>query len=488
MEKLFYFILSIVVSICSVSIPVFADEISDTDSAYTLPTDKNTDVDSATDVKDSNDTTDSSDKYTDGGSTNTKDSSVNNENGNTYTNGDNSTGGTLSNGSENKTDLSAEDKQTSDSVHLEFKMIPRMQVKDSTAEFYLYDSEGNLLSKVSEWVGGITEKLSFDISVPRYRLGKSFTLKLNSGLTYIKYYDRVYGVGEDIKLDTYIYTSDTGEDVIGNSFAFDACPEYEHLIILYIDGKQQNPTPRARLIDDTAMIPLKATAEALGFDVRYDERYRSVVCSIGDEQALFNLDLSYATVFGTDIYLSKPCITIDGTAFVPARSFAEAVGSSIEAIDFGDHIDVCIGSSTRVSDYMKKIPVNQWGLSSRTSYLVWIDKSDYRVRVYTGSQYKWKLEKTFACAIGAPNSPTITGSFEYQYRMPGWYYDGYYVGPCLVFYGNYAMHSTLLRYDNTPYDNRVGVMISHGCVRLRKSDIDWLDSYLPIGSRIYITE
>ncbi len=488
MEKLFYFILSIVVSICSVSIPVFADEISDTDSAYTLPTDKNTDVDSATDVKDSNDTTDSSDKYTDGGSTNTKDSSVNNENGNTYTNGDNSTGGTLSNGSENKTDLSAEDKQTSDSVHLEFKMIPRMQVKDSTAEFYLYDSEGNLLSKVSEWVGGITEKLSFDISVPRYRLGKSFTLKLNSGLTYIKYYDRVYGVGDEIKLDTYIYTSDTGEDVIGNSFAFDACPEYEHLIILYIDGKQQNPTPRARLIDDTAMIPLKATAEALGFDVRYDERYRSVVCSIGDEQALFNLDQSYSTVFGTDIYLSKPCITIDGTAFVPARSFAEAVGSSIEAIDFGDHIDVCIGSSTRVSDYMKKIPVNQWGLSSRTSYLVWIDKSDYRVRVYTGSQYKWKLEKTFACAIGAPNSPTITGSFEYQYRLPGWYYDGYYVGPCLVFYGNYAMHSTLLRYDNIPYDNRVGVMISHGCVRLRKSDIDWLDSYLPIGSRVYITE
>ena len=52
-----------------------------------------------------------------------------------------------------------------------------------------------------------------------------------------------------------------------------------------------------------------------------------------------------------------------------------------------------------------------------------------------------------------------------------------------MFYGGYALHSTLLRYDNTPYDNRVETMISHGCVRLHKSDIDWIAARLPIGSR-----
>ena len=203
---------------------------------------------------------------------------------------------------------------------------------------------------------------------------------------------------------------------------------------------------------------------------------------------LFNVGTSYATIFGNDIYMSKECMMIDSTVFVPARSFADAAESSIEAIDFGDHIDVCIGKSQKADEYLSSIPVNKWGLSSKTNYLVWIDKSDYRVRVYMGSQYKWKPAASFPCAIGAPSTPTITGSFEYLYRVAGWYYDGYYVGPCLVFYGGYALHSTLLRYDNTPYDNRVETMISHGCVRLHKSDIDWIAARLPIGSRIYVTE
>jgi len=109
------------------------------------------------------------------------------------------------------------------------------------------------------------------------------------------------------------------------------------------------------------------------------------------------------------------------------------------------------------------------------------------VRVYTGSKGRWEEVASFPCAIGAPGSPTITGSYEYQYRMDGWYYDGYYVGPCLVFHGNYALHSTLLRYNNTPYDDRTGVMISHGCIRLRKPDIDWIAARLPLKSRVYIT-
>ena len=56
------------------------------------------------------------------------------------------------------------------------------------------------------------------------------------------------------------------------------------------------------------------------------------------------------------------------------------------------------------------------------------------------------------------------------------------------FNGGYAIHSTLLRYDGTPYDDRVGVKISHGCIRLRKDDINWMVSYIPLNTRIYINE
>ena len=198
--------------------------------------------------------------------------------------------------------------------------------------------------------------------------------------------------------------------------------------------------------------------------------------------------MKYATLLGKDTYLPETCTFIGDTVFVPARSLAEAFGAEVKALDFDDHIDVCIGESPVVKEYMQQIPVNKYGITSRTSYLVWVDKSDYRVRVYTGSQYKWKQVASFPCAIGAPGTPTITGSFEYQYKVSSWTYPGYYVGPCLVFYGGYALHSTLLQYNGVPYDDRVGVMISHGCVRLHKSDIDWIAARLPIGSRIYVTE
>ena len=377
---------------------------------------------------------------------------------------------------------------TYDKIYVDLKLIPRMKVVDSFAKLEICTKDDKVIEEKVEWVGGITEKLSFEFDVPEYSLGESFILKLKGGLRYIKYYDDVYTAEQGIKLDTYGYTDDKGEFVAGNRFALDGCPEYEHGIVAYVEGKQIKLSPYARLINDVAMVPVRPVAEAMGLDVRYDERYNSVVCEIGGKQAIFNVGMKYATLLGEDTYLPETCTFIGDTVFVPIRSLAEAFGAEVKALDFDDHIDVCIGESPVVKEYMQQIPVNKYGITSRTSYLVWVDKSDYRVRVYTGSQYKWKQVASFPCAIGAPGTPTITGSFEYQYRVSSWNYSGYYVGPCLVFYGGYALHSTLLQYNGVPYDDRVGVMISHGCVRLHKSDIDWIAARLPIGSRIYVTE
>ena len=114
-------------------------------------------------------------------------------------------------------------------------------------------------------------------------------------------------------------------------------------------------------------------------------------------------------------------------------------------------------------------------------------KHEYKVRVYQGSQYNWELQKEFPCALGAWNTPTITGQFEYIERTE-WDYPSYYVGPVLRFYNGYALHSTLLYYNGTEYDGRVGVNISHGCVRLHPSDINWIANTIPFYTRIYITE
>lgn len=376
----------------------------------------------------------------------------------------------------------------SNAITVSLSMVPRMKVTDSVAVLELCAADGTKLAEAEEWVGGITTNLEYKFNIPEYTVGQSFILRLKSGLEYLKYYDGTYGVGDDIKLQTYGYRDEAGAARVANSFSLDAGPLYEHAVVIYSEGNILSLSPDARLINGVTMVPVKAVGNAMGLIVRYDAAYNSVVCEIGDSQAIFNIGMAYATILGEDVYLPETCVEIDDTAFVPVRTLAEAFGSTVEAFEFGDHIDVCLSEATVVTEFMNRTPVNRWGISSRTAYLVWVDKSNYRVHVYTGSKNRWIEQKCFPCALGAPGTPTITGSFEYQYKASRWEYSGYYVGPCLVFHGGYALHSTLLRYDGTPYDNRVEVQISHGCIRLHKPDIDWLASYLPVGSRIYITE
>ena len=71
--------------------------------------------------------------------------------------------------------------------------------------------------------------------------------------------------------------------------------------------------------------------------------------------------------------------------------------------------------------------------------------------------------------------------------MSSWDYNSYYVGPVLVFYRGYALHSTLLNYGGGEYDGTVRAHISHGCIRMHPQDINWIADTIPVGTKIYIT-
>lgn len=132
--------------------------------------------------------------------------------------------------------------------------------------------------------------------------------------------------------------------------------------------------------------------------------------------------------------------------------------------------------------------VNASGVGSKTDYLIWISKKDFKVSVFLGEAGNWRFVDAFDCSIGAPSTPTITGQFEYFQYQSRWSYPTYYVGPVMRFAPNgYAMHSTLLRYNGTPADGRLRKQISHGCVRLAPYSINWLASYIPLHTRVYIT-
>lgn len=127
------------------------------------------------------------------------------------------------------------------------------------------------------------------------------------------------------------------------------------------------------------------------------------------------------------------------------------------------------------------------GVGSRTPYMIWISKNNFKVTVLLHENNKWNAIKEFPCSIGAPGSPTVTGQFEYYQYQSRWQYNGYYVGPVMRFYGPYAIHSTLLNNNGTDRDGRVGKRISHGCVRMRPEAMQWLTYYIPFGTRVYVT-
>lgn len=352
----------------------------------------------------------------------------------------------------------------------------------------LYSSSDELLGSITENVSQDTSSLNLIFNVPQYRMGEKFKVKLVSGLRSLKYYDKKIEPDGILEVQTYGYLNENGEYVQNNGCAMNGNPNYDKELCMYVSGNfLQDVSPRARIVDGIAMMPVRAIGEAMGLKVTYDPKYDSVVCSVGSDQVIFNANSAYTTIFGNDTYAPHATVYIEDSLFVPVRTLVESFNSSLDVLDFDDHLDIIIGESPMVKEYRNRTPVNKNGITSRTNYLVWVSKHEYKVRVYQGSQYNWELQKEFPCALGAWNTPTITGQFEYIERTE-WDYPSYYVGPVLRFYNGYALHSTLLYYNGTEYDGRVGVNISHGCVRLHPSDINWIANTIPFYTRIYITE
>ncbi len=371
---------------------------------------------------------------------------------------------------------------------LDIEIKKHKYIKSTNAVIELYNSKGELLGSQLRYVGWDTPSVSMEFDVPQYRMGEKFKLKLVSGLRSIRYYDEKAVEGETLEVETYGYLNDSGEYTQCNGALIEGNPDFDKEIRMYVTNKWLDEvTPHVRIVDGMTMMPVRAIGEAMGLKVDYNSDDDSVACSAGANTVVFYANNIYMTIFGEGVNSPHETVYIEGSLFVPVRSLAEAFDCTVESADYGDYMDVLIGESPYVREIRNQIPVNRDGIGSKTNYLVWVSKHEYKVRVYGGQQYNWELLNEFPCALGAWDTPTITGQFEYLERTQ-WNYPGYYVGPVLRFYNGYALHSTLLYYGGGEYDGRVGVNISHGCVRLHPQDINWIADTIPFGTRIYITE
>lgn len=88
--------------------------------------------------------------------------------------------------------------------------------------------------------------------------------------------------------------------------------------------------------------------------------------------------------------------------------------------------------------------------------------------------------KTYPIAVGNPSTPTPIGEYQIIYKGKNW---GASFGPrwlgLNVPWGNYGIHGT-----NKP--NSIGQHLSHGCIRMRNSDIIELFEIIPLGTKITI--
>lgn len=371
---------------------------------------------------------------------------------------------------------------------LEMEIQHHKHIIPNNAHIELYNSKDELIGEDHRYVAWDTPTVTYTFDVPEYRMGEKFKIKLVSGLRSIKYNETFIEPGDMIEVETYGYNTEDGNYVQKNGAAISGNPHYNKEIRIHAGGKwHDNAEPSARLLDGVAMMPVRTIGEAMGLNVKYNAEYDSVVCSIGDQEVVFNANDVYTDVFGTGINAPHATVYVDGALFVPVRTLAEAFKSTVEVADYGEFMDIIIGESEIVKEFRNQWVVNTNGIGSRTNYLVWVSKHEHKVRVFQGYQYNWNLVGEFPCALGAWNTPTITGQFEYIERTR-WDYGTYYVGPVLRFHNGYALHSTLLYYGGGEYDGRVGVNISHGCVRLHPEDINWIADTIPLKTRIYITE
>ncbi len=349
--------------------------------------------------------------------------------------------------------------------------------KPSTCNMVLYDRNFNemAVSQLEVNAIGVTRTLTFEVG--ECADGEEFYISCLNDADCIKYLDEYYGIGSKILLNTQEKISMTLYPV-----------EQQKIKLSHNFSKYKTEHPIA-FVDGNCMISLVDVMNM--FDLWedktvFDGETGKLEIKVDDKNVVMTLS-ELEAYSGKDVVLPVAPTRINTLMYVPLRFTCEALGADVLATYYNDELNVDV--ITVKSQYEEKEAyINSTGISSRTNYLIWIDKSDFCVTLFKGEKGNWIVQKTYPCSIGAPHTPTITGTFEYYSKEKRWSYPKYYCGPVMRFHGGYAMHSTLVKYDGTFYDGRLGMKISLGCIRMHPDDIQYLWDNIPLYTKIHITE
>ena len=140
------------------------------------------------------------------------------------------------------------------------------------------------------------------------------------------------------------------------------------------------------------------------------------------------------------------------------------------------------------------------GYSSGTNYLILVDKSKFKVRVYKGSKGNWTRIKDWDCTHGGSDTPngvfTIDDHVTKRDATWGWADFDFSSAAfaCHISAGNY-FHSILFNKGTrgNPYeqswkilDDELRTTYSHGCIRLELENAEWVWDNIPFGTKVVV--
>lgn len=131
--------------------------------------------------------------------------------------------------------------------------------------------------------------------------------------------------------------------------------------------------------------------------------------------------------------------------------------------------------------------VNDNKIVSKTNYLIITSTNEKVTYIYEHNDGMWEMIYKWSCTVGKPSTPTIKGVFSSGVKYPAIIDGGALAKYATNIIDEYYYHSVI--YNSTEdyvTDDRLGVAVSHGCIRLATNNAKWMYENVPTETTIVI--
>ncbi|MBM6737987.1 GBS Bsp-like repeat-containing protein [Faecalicatena fissicatena] len=144
-------------------------------------------------------------------------------------------------------------------------------------------------------------------------------------------------------------------------------------------------------------------------------------------------------------------------------------------------------SLTKIPTALSQMQARANLYSSSTPFLILVNRSNHKVGIFQGWQGNWNCIQFWDCSDGKTSTPTVEGVFRVGSKGHHFFSGDAICYWWTQFYGDYLFHSVLYnRYNGSLMDGRLGMGLSHGCVRLDINNAKWIYDTIPSGTTVVV--